>query len=35
MKHADREQACGCQGGEGFGKGCFRSLGLANANDYI
>ena len=41
MKHADTEvanmkpQACGCQAGEGLGKGCFRSLGFANANYYI
>ena len=28
----NREQTCGCQGGEGVGEGWIRSLGLADAN---
>ena len=31
----DREQTCGCQGGEGVGEGWSGSLGLADANYYI
>ena len=32
--HGHREQICGCQGGEGLGKGGVGSLGLAGANYY-
>ena len=33
--HGHREQTCGCQGGEGVGKGWTESLGLVDANYYI
>ena len=29
--HRHREQTCGCQGGQGVGKGRIGSLGLAEA----
>ena len=29
------EQTCGCQGGEGTREGFGRSMGLAEASDYI
>ena len=30
-----REQTCGCQGGEGVGEGWIGNLGLTDANYYI
>ena len=33
--HRCREQTCGCQGGGNVEEGKIRSLGLADANNYI
>ena len=33
--HRQREQNCGCQGGEAGGDGSIGSLGFAGANEWI
>ena len=35
QKQTHREHTCGCQGGEGVGKGRIESLELSDANYYI